>query len=80
MSRPRDAATAAPSTTTDKLREIETMAASALVAAEDLVEALDGLPDGWADLRRAARELEAAADTCSGAAGLALDRAEGRPR
>lgn len=51
------------------------MAASALTAAEDLCEALDGLPGGWADLRRAANDLESTADTATRAA---LDRAEGR--
>lgn len=82
MSAPRDRATAPPSTTTDKLREIESMAASALAAAEDMCEALDAgaFDAGHADVREAAQALRSVAETACEKAGDALDRAEGRRR
>lgn len=61
--------------TTD-LRTVETKAAEALAAAEDLDEALELLPPGWNALRKAARALLAAAESAAELAGNALERGE----
>ena len=72
--------TAKTPTVTETLRELEGQAAAALTAAEDMTETLDALPDGWAALRSAAQDLQAAAELAAERAGLALDRAEGAAR